>query len=736
MSSVERALQQFIASVTHLNLDSIYNSSRMEEFKKEESEDTLVYPAIAFGESTDYLISANQDDVDLEKSVKADVYIFVSFYSRSIDDIIIFEETFTNLLSSNYDLRNCCDIPDVMQAYLSGMTNINREPLPNKVFRSYFLIRCSDIILMKEIENPIRFELDRSTQERVLKHLFLLESVYHMLITKQNSSNDTEINGVIHKQIFQLEKQISDMFIFKDICSDNFSYKNHSFEYCYKLLKDKESKSLTIKDIFKRDSDRINEEEEKKRTIEEEKTRKKEEAEKNAKKLKLQFSKYGDIQSNRYTDAVIQDFQKNISLDNISVYGGTSFNKWYSQFEEKSLVYPNILITDLSNYTLDAKTYENETKDGNKITHEYNTIAFPIQYGILVSIFSDNPEKNAEIEKNVIEYYTEQRKVKVPDYKKQDEYTVLTVQHAKNLETKREKIGNINKTTVNFTLFNTVYYVSGYKPEECENNQRLQLRLLQQAEYALIKCGQCGRAEMDLNSLYKPFINRERILFGLLDSSAYRKLQKMYNQGMPINKELFDSAMKSIVNCYPDLYQQFINGWSYSQIEDNLKGYSNYYKTRFNYLIDLLQIPEKITKHGYELYCRSHDELVFYINKMLDPYCELSSTVDEYAEQRGAQREREDRARAEREAMQEEEGYYDDYKSSSRSIGGDILKTAFGVALGNKISGNSGRGKNTPVRKDYSYTDGCRQRVRVKNLKVQERTCRGCTMAPYCTKYR
>ena len=44
--------------------------------------------------------------------------------------------------------------------------------------------------------------------------------------------------------------------------------------------------------------------------------------------------------------------------------------------------------------------------------------------------------------------------------------------------------------------------------------------------------------------------------------------------------------------------------------------------------------------------------------------------------------------------------------------------------------------KDRAVRKDYSHSGSCTQSVRVKNGKILERTCRGCAMAPYCTRYR
>ena len=454
--------------------------------------------------------------------------------------------------------------------------------------------------------------------------------------------------------------------------------------------------------------------------------------------MRVQFSGEGDKQLNRYTNAVIQDFQAKLSLENTTIYGGTSFSKWYRQFEERSLTYPNILIVDSFNYDLKLQSYENRTADGNLITHNYDTCSLPVKYGIFVRIFSDSADKNKEIEQRIIDHYSEQKQIKLADFRNKDEFTVINLQVASDTEIERKQFGSVHRTIITFKQFCSVFYICGYSPEECENNQRQQLRLLQQAEYVHIKLSYYAEAKRQLSSYYKPLIERRHTLLGFLNSADYKKVKSLYNSGMPISKELFDSAMKPIVKYYPDLYQQFISGWSYAQIEQNMDGFINYYKTRFDMLMGLLRIPVRSTQNPFcrdQITYHTQEALIYFIKKMLDPYCKLSTAISEYTTQKlkelEAKRERERIEREEREAMRAEQEAY-----GGGSSGSGILKTAFGVALGNKISGNSGRGKNAPVRKDYSHSGSCTQSVRVKNGKILERTCRGCAMAPYCTRYR
>ena len=708
-SIIDDVLSKYIISVSHLNEQNIFMESQSEEFLKRLYDNSLDYPAIIFSENSDYYAEHNQDDVDLENEIRASVLIDIEIVCNNIDDIIHFENLFSNQLSSNYYLKEVDSDRIVKDTYLCLNTESKpkRKNLNNGTFTTAITVNCYDFILRKYIENPIRFELDKKAQVKLLKHLYLLESLYFKLTVEYNSTNDSTIKEKIGSQIPLLEKQISEMFIFKDLCGENFSYKNHSFQYCYQLLTDKKI-NADIKAIFALDEQRIKKDEEKKKQAADEKAKKEKEAAERLAKMRDQFSGEGDKQLNRYTDAVIQDFQSNISLDNTAIYGGTSFSKWYSQFEERSLTYPNILIVDSFKYEIGLHSYENETTDGDIVAHEYNTCCLPVKYGIFVRIFSNSAEKNKELEQRIIDYYSTQKQIRVSDYKNQGELSVINLQVSPETEIERKQFGSVHRTIIMFKPFNSIFYVCGYTPEECENNQRQQLRLLQQAEYMYIKLSYYAEAKRQLSSYYKPLIERKHSLLGFLNSADYKKVKSLYNNGMPISKELFDSAMKSIVKYYPDLYQQFINGWSYAQIEQNMDGFINYYKTRFELLMNLLKIPARSMKNPFyqdQITYHTQEAIIYFIRKMLDPYCELDHAIGEYTNNKRkeleAQRERERIEREEREAMRAEQEAY-----GGRSSGSSILKTAVGVALGNKIS-SGGKKKSANGKIDLWGTAAC-----------------------------
>jgi hypothetical protein len=223
----------------------------------------------------------------------------------------------------------------------------------------------------------------------------------------------------------------------------------------------------------------------------------------------------------------------------------------------------------------------------------------------------------------------------------------------------------------------------------------------------MLKHSQVVTAIYHLEKNYKALIERKRSFLGLFDTDEYKKVRNLYNSNMPISKELFDSAFKCIVTVYPDLYQKFMSGCPYEQINNDLNGLKIYCNSRINLLLNALNIPKtfretleldgwtgKNASESKEISVRTEEAIKFIIEKMDDPYCVLENLYDEYKQKvkKEIEEEAERRriAQEEREAMREEE-YYEGGGGSS--FLGDIFKTATGVAIGNKMSHGRSRSK-------------------------------------------
>ena len=168
-SIIDDVLSKYIISVSHLNEQNIFMESQSEEFLKRLYDNSLDYPAIIFSENSDYYAEHNQDDVDLENEIRASVLIDIEIVSNNIDDIIHFENLFSNQLSSNYYLKEVDSDRIVKDTYLCLNTESKpkRKNLNNGTFTTAITVNCYDFILRKYIENPIRFELDKKAQVKL-----------------------------------------------------------------------------------------------------------------------------------------------------------------------------------------------------------------------------------------------------------------------------------------------------------------------------------------------------------------------------------------------------------------------------------------------------------------------------------------------------------------------------------------------------------------------------------------
>lgn len=129
---------------------------------------------------------------------------------------------------------------------------------------------------------------------------------------------------------------------------------------------------------------------------------------------------------------------------------------------------------------------------------------------------------------------------------------------------------------------------------------------------------------------------------------------------------------------------------------------------------------------------RDFNVLIQLVEMMNESENDVRAVIIRYNER--LQREEEARKRREEEErLRKESGYYDGIGYDSGSSGGflrSMLSTAGGIALGNKISGNSGRSREKSQKKDYAWTSDCMKR---KGLTL---SCRGCRLAPYCKSYK
>ena len=108
-------------------------------------------------------------------------------------------------------------------------------------------------------------------------------------------------------------------------------------------------------------------------------------------------------------------------------------------------------------------------------------------------------------------------------------------------------------------------------------------------------------------------------------SEEYNDLRNSIQRGEPINKELFDKALKLITNVYPNLYDKTMQGWTIEQIQQDLNKYADLFNRKWNQICNLLAVSciSMFTQLGMsgdnnKLSEDIHNGLSFYSKKMLD----------------------------------------------------------------------------------------------------------------------
>lgn len=754
---------KLVKNAFDLDETHFYDMSQSNEAIQGIKNKSISFPVFFIEETEDdiYIINTDQSQIDLKKEVRTGINYLIKVISNNVDEIISIEDTIKCKFSSKHSLSTVSD--DKLLASATLCLDENKEILRKSneidLFQITLQMECSGIILPEKIENPIKVQLDRKIQLQIMKHLALLDEM--ILYFEAEIEKLWEINGVeglstIEEKILQLsssvkaeyeillrqktdlEEQIASMYVFKDLCQIEISTKDHGFLLCYAIMLKNNCNINQATEIYK------NEKEKEKQKILEEEER--------IKNIRLMFSKKGDEEINVITDAVVKDIQEKIKTDfEITIYGGSTYMEWYKLYEERIMNFPNILVHTKFNYTFANKRYTNINNENIPVTHEYNEKALPVEYGITISVFAKDKKQVDDIEKELQKVYKNEVIINITDPVLLNEFIQIKVDINTDEELQRKEFNDskyddvIYRTSIYFKRHPSVYYIlKDYGFVDLRNNQRLQVRLLQQAEFLLLCDSQIRNVALkQLESQYKSLvtINQRKtilnsvfnVMGSVFESQEYKQLKMCFKNRMPINRSLFDKALSKITNIYPSLYDKMMQGWTYDQIYQDLSKYASIFNKRWNYICNQLcgSCPRIVPQLGMSGDNNMPNErirkgLEFYILKMAnDPYCTLYNASEDYKEQLLIeQQEKEERDRKFDEAVAE---WSESRQNRSRSSSGGIFNTAAGVVIGNKVSGV---GQRRDGKKDLFGTSVCKRCNPGKGMP----TCIGCPAASRCTQ--
>ena len=468
------------------------------------------------------------------------------------------------------------------------------------------------------------------------------------------------------------------------------------------------------------------------------------------------FSKTGDPETNRYTDTVVDEIKTNLE---IPVFGGSTLSEFLLLDSENRLPSPCILARDDVVFSFEYKYYANKTPDNNYTVHGYSETDYPINYKITVLIYEKDEERLKSVRRRFLDVYREEKTLSIPSLSFPNETFDIKLSLSDTDETiKQAKYSDgtvLYYCVVPFEKCQAVYHTYDVNYFDIMHNQRLQLRMLQRAEFGLLYDKKLSQEAIGQFKSYEALFQRQenKSLFGkalgavgsIFETAEYKEVKSCIAYHRSIDRKTFDKAFNKITSVYPILYDKMMQGYTPEQIKEEILSISKRYNYDWNQMLNLIagsQCPDIVRTLGLNgnenvASNKIHTALVFFISFMASKFTLLVNDANEAykkylaeeAEKARIEAERRAEEAEERAAMRSEQRY-----SGGNSFASDIFKIAGGVALGNKISQPK---KRKDGKKDLYGTSVC-QRCKEKPNGIggtyTPHTCVGCPAALGCTQ--
>lgn len=704
MATYKEIILDNIKRIFGSNVKRYYGFGESDKIGQDLQNGAVVFPFLAFGEDNEYLACDNQNGIDLTTEIKVSSRFYVYVDSENIDDLIRLEETLKAKFSSPQGLvangERCVSVSNLYFDTTREIVRITSND--GRLYESDVPMCVADIILPKEVVNPIKIELDYSVQLDLMKHLSLLDDYSQMLESKMEDilksdqlrsyqskqekishlSFDSKLKYQYYTRLYNdVEQQVSDMYTFENLCQEKIMLSDHGFKVRYNTMLEDNCDIKTATEKYKgKRAKELKREQRKQGEI---------------RKWESVFSTNGDEALNLYADAVVCDIANKLHVNYpVSIFGGSNSMKYFLFNERGTLDFPNIFVYINANFSLENTSFMDLDGQGTPVSYNYTCEALPINLGFWFVVMATEKYQVDEIENQLYSMYANEVIVTVPDPVLTGNMCAVRLAVEPNVTPNDfpyfERIKGKNRlyhSIVVLTMFPSVYYTQCCKQSDIEYNERLQFRLLQRIEFFML-CDSYlrGRTPALLNKYYKTlFVQEQKSLLerwldvpdNILKSEDYKKLKFCIQNNQLVDRELFNKTLSVITNEYPPLYDRMIQGWSVEQIQADMLKYADYFNREWNALLKNLAdtaCPEmysqlNISRNRLDASLESiHKIIVGYIGKMsVDFYCTLKDAAERYSsdiafekyDEEKRQRQRELQRESQRELRRQEEVYYE-----------------------------------------------------------------------------
>ena len=618
---------------------------------------------------TEYsIIQDNECDykcIDIEKEYPVNVEFKINILTRDIKQNIALEE----YISSKYITERVVNIPhpDDADKFIEVKIKYdeNNKILRNKhesiggaeAFSSEIGVSCKGCVTFEESFHPAEVAFDENVQYDIIKRVAAL---YELSYNYKKKAFDKDIHGDSYKEYIEksdrLNLEAKELIKSTEILNQEYVDPYYAKEIL--SLSDQHNKNIkeTIDSIqewkdlidFRKNKfyEKIRSEKQKKDYSEEQRVNKEKEKVERRKKIEQRLKQieevktkkllsHGDPMANVFTDVVVSEI--NTKFENkIPVYGGTNYMDYYSDYEKGTIKYPSICIIANDEFSSDFHTYTVIDQNGNKATrmHDYST-SIPYAYSVAFCVNYDVNTKDWALQ--IIDYLKRTYYNPVTLYAanpiEQGTFLPITLRIEWNEQLLLKKMtdkGNLQECNgvetdyngkysmiINSVKYCNVYFSYDYPAETIIGNPWCQIMLLKRACFFKdIKVKLNKSIEKELPKRYKNLVEGKPIHEELKNDQAYLQLAKRYRERQPLFRYSFENAMKPISDCYPMFFDRVMAGWSYEQIEKEMKSFVEYYDYNYTYICDKLDIPDDaIQENSFALNPRSY--LKAYMTSMM-----------------------------------------------------------------------------------------------------------------------
>lgn len=653
-----------------------------------------------------------RDIIDYRTCLPITLRIELWLVSYDVNDIIKMESAITDYFKCEKEFSIADNYHTIVSAKLAD-DKISREKRTfgggDLLFSLAFLTIEGGIVDIKRY-HPAELSFNNNLKDDALEQLSTIINRIGVLSNRSRAQDDTT-KSIINDFLQIRDERICALFEVESIEEYKKQYGKNAVLYIPEYVREMNKNHIGFSEAIESFNNRKKEFDALVREREKEKKEKE--------RKELLFHSKGDPESNKKADKVVELICDILSEENIKVYGGSTHMEWEKKMADGTIEFPCMLIVDHMRVNFGQGEYYTTNENQTPIRHYCDWQSVPIKQAFRFNVYY--PEvcdvqsvgTIISIESIINDFFKEEKNISVDDTIFDGEKSIIKIK----VDNSSEKVvqQSVHKYEINCMCeqiksveYDDVYHYIKPTSKELLNNTMLKLRMLQVLEFLVYNHTTItNKGIYSLNNSYKNLLLQQgtpKPLFsGFWSTPEYKELAAAFRERRPIDKNMFNSFLSNITSAYPFLYDRMIAGWTIPQIQAEMEAYAKPMKEKSEELIKLLEIPDTVETFSTVYKANDLNAIRFYLNTIAkDLTVDIPEAVKMYeAAILKAEREKaKERARRQEEAQYERER--EAYEDRGNSSGGGILSTAAGVALGNKISGNTHKGKP-----DLIGTAGC-----------------------------